>query len=115
MFAYNTTCHKSTKYTPFELMFNRTATLPIDINMEKKSPTELAVLPLQFDEVTHQQQQQKRNINYDVKRGNPHLFAVRKHVLVKDFHRKKCKGGKGTVGLTRSPKLWARVSIILKM
>ena len=112
VFAYNTSRHESTKYTPFELMFNHTATLPIDINMEKKSPSELAVLPLQFDEVTHQQQQQKRNDllaaakkniilaqkkqkkYYDVKRANPHLFAVGKHVLVKDFRRKKRKGGK---------------------
>lgn len=30
-FAYNTAVHKATKYTPFELMFNRKPKLPIDI------------------------------------------------------------------------------------
>ena len=30
-FAYNTAVHKSTSYTPFELMFNRKPKLPIDI------------------------------------------------------------------------------------
>lgn len=37
MFAYNTSQQDSTKFTPFELMFGRKATLPIDINIQKKS------------------------------------------------------------------------------
>ena len=36
VYAYNTACHESTQYTPFELMFARKALLPIDIEMEKK-------------------------------------------------------------------------------
>ena len=32
--------HESTKFTPFELMFGCTAFLPIDVDMEKKSPSE---------------------------------------------------------------------------
>ena len=32
--------HESTKFTLFELMFGRTAFLPIDVDMEKKSPSE---------------------------------------------------------------------------
>lgn len=112
VFAYNTSRHESTKHTPFELMFGRTAALPIDINMEKKSAKDYAKLPLQFDEENHQQQQKKRddllvevkkNIiaaqekqkrYYDKKRANPHLFAVNQQVLLKDFRRKKRKGGK---------------------
>ena len=33
IFAYNTSAHESTKFSPFELMFGRKAVLPIDINM----------------------------------------------------------------------------------
>ena len=44
VFAYNTSRHKSTKFTPFEVMFNRTATLPIDIAVRKASPEEVLKL-----------------------------------------------------------------------
>ena len=37
VFAYNTSQQDSTKFTPFELMFGRQATLPIDINIQKNS------------------------------------------------------------------------------
>lgn len=112
VFAYNTSRHESTKHTPFELMFGRTATLPIDINMEKKSANDFAKLPHKFDDKIHQQQQKKRNDilvaakkniiaaqekqknYYDTKRANPHLFMVNQKVLLKDFRRKKRKGGK---------------------
>ena len=55
VFAYNTCRHESTKHTPFELMFGCTATLPIDINMNKKSAGDFAELPHEFDEEIHQQ------------------------------------------------------------
>ena len=35
VFAYNTSQHESTCFTPFELMFGRKATLAIDIEMRK--------------------------------------------------------------------------------
>ena len=34
-FAYNTSRHESTHFTPFQLMFNCQATLPIDIELRK--------------------------------------------------------------------------------
>ena len=37
VFAYNTSQQDSTKFTPFELMFGRKATLPINITIQKKS------------------------------------------------------------------------------
>ena len=41
VFAYNTSCQESMKFTPFELMFSRKATLPVDIEFRNASPEEL--------------------------------------------------------------------------
>ena len=43
VFAYNTSHHEASRFTPFELMFSHRATLPIDLNI-KKSTTEQEVL-----------------------------------------------------------------------
>ncbi|KAL5509715.1 hypothetical protein EMCRGX_G005133 [Ephydatia muelleri] len=40
-FAYNTSRHESSTYTPFQLMFGRQAILPIDIELQKESGDEL--------------------------------------------------------------------------
>eukprot|EP00731_Ephydatia_muelleri_P032772 Em0024g316a len=40
-FAYNTSRHDSTKYTPFMLMFGRRATLPIDVELERQCSEDL--------------------------------------------------------------------------
>ena len=40
VYVYNTSQHESTHFTPFEVMFNRKAVLPIDIDMDKKDPEE---------------------------------------------------------------------------
>ena len=41
IFAYNTSHHESTSYTPFELMFGRRAYLPVELNMRKTTLNDL--------------------------------------------------------------------------
>ena len=41
IYAYNTSVHESTAFTSFELMFDRKAFLPIDIEIDDKGPEEL--------------------------------------------------------------------------
>lgn len=89
VFAYNTSRHESTKYTPFFLMFGRRATLPIDINFCKDSPTEkhqhycalddpdILTLPTAQQQVLEQaktnilQAQAKQKEQFDKKHANP--------------------------------------------
>ena len=40
MFAYNTSWHETTRFTPFELMFGQCATLPIDVSIQEKFQNE---------------------------------------------------------------------------
>ena len=89
VFAYNTSRHSSSKFTPFELMFSRRATLPIDLEMCANSPGERihhydeAPTITQDDRLIHRQKQleeAKENIIaaqakqkelYDRKHANP--------------------------------------------
>ena len=41
VFAYNTSCHESSCYAPFEVMFGHKAVLPIDVDMKSVSPDKL--------------------------------------------------------------------------
>ena len=39
VYAYNTSVHESTSFSPFEVMYGRRAVLPIDIEMDEISHT----------------------------------------------------------------------------
>ena len=112
VFAYNTSRHASSKFTPFELMFNRRATIPIDIELRKEMSEELAAGyhelrepdPAAMEEKRKNQleeakenilcAQKKQKEQYDKKHVKPHLFQPGQLVLKKDFTRRKRKGGK---------------------
>ena len=112
IFAYNTSCHESILYTPFEIMFGRKATLPIDLKMEQvKAVVNHGLFfqdnVLDIEEITKQRcsvvKQVKENIekaqikqkqNYDRRHANPKAYQIGTKVLKKDFTRKKRKGGK---------------------
>ena len=112
VFAYNTSLHESSGFTPFHLMFNRQAALPIDINVRKASSEEVAVEYTNLQDPNHDEvqrmrtthletarenikrAQEKQKAAYDKKHSKPNLFKKGQLVLKKDFKRKKRKGGK---------------------
>ena len=111
VFAYNTSEQESTKYSPFELMFGRRATLPIDIDVDRNDPNALVdsaaslstsalssltarrkqLLEKAKENILKAQERQKSD--YDRRRANPKVYIVGAKVLKKDFLRKKRKGG----------------------
>ena len=112
VFAYNTARHESTNYTPFELMFGRKPLLPIDIDMEKKDAevflvdcTKAGDYPIDDAREAHEKvlekakenitkAQKKQKFHYDKRHFKPGCYSVGAKMLVKDFNRKKRKGGK---------------------
>ena len=112
VFAYNTSRHESSKYTPFYLMFNRRAILPIEINLTEDSSAEKYHHYVSLNEADlaatfeHRQEilelaksnileaQNKQKAFFDRKHANPQLYTEGQRVLKKDFTRKKTKGGK---------------------
>ena len=114
VFAYNTSRHESTKFTPFEVMFNRTATLPINIAMRNRSPEDVLRLAQNPDDDNYNSKelierrnrqlemvkdnikaaQEKQKRDYDKKHAKPSLFQVGSLVLAKDHICKKRTGGK---------------------
>ena len=112
IYAYNTSRHESSRFTPFELMFGRKAVLPIDLNSGGNGVGAEKVIKDGADDEVHRNMQdarrrkledakanilsaqQKQKENYDLKHHQPEVFAIGAIVLKKDFTRKKRKGGK---------------------
>ena len=44
VYAYNTSVHESTCFTPFELMYGRRAVLPVDINIDEREAEDLLLV-----------------------------------------------------------------------
>ncbi len=110
VFAYNTSIHESSKYSPFEVMFYRKAVLPVDFISTTKQCSEenlddcLNKSHSQFTEARKKQLENvKANIviaqarqkqQYDRKHCNLEAFKVGSIVLKKDFLRRKRAHGK---------------------
>lgn len=113
VYAYNTSSHESTRFTPFELMFGRKAVLPIDIDVlgkeaEEKVRSCLEELStsaamrlterrrhlLEQAKINILKAQEKQKRDYDLRRANPKAYEIGSKVLKKDFLRRKRAGGK---------------------
>ena len=100
VFAYNTSCHESTLYTPFEIMFGRKAILPIDFQMhvdkaekveEPFNPnasdihveriTDERINVLKHAKANIQLAQKKQKLEYDRKHANPKAYELGAKVL----------------------------------
>ena len=111
VYAYNTSRHDSTRFTPFELMFGRQAVLPIDVRsdavevvedvfnacdeevVQRMAEAKKTTLEKAKSNIVAAQEKQKQT--YDRKHcTNPDVYSVGSAVLKKDFTRKKRKGGK---------------------
>lgn len=73
IFAYNTSEHHSTSFTPFELMFGRKAYLPVEIDSNIFTPEQLlekwqqsgSTLDVNILEVNHQKFIKQAKVNID--------------------------------------------------
>ncbi len=113
VFAYNTSRHDSTIYTPFELMFGRRCYLPIDVNTrncnledflkeyQKEDRvknidrlTKIRSVTLEKAKINIKKAQEKQKYHYDLKHATSNVYKIGAKVLLKDLLRKKRKGGK---------------------
>ena len=116
IYAYNTSHHESSLFTPFELMFGRKAVFPIDLSSSSNGIGAHEVIESGGDKEAltnmldarrkrleeakanivsaQQKQKQKQKEIYDCKYHQPKVFAIGAIVLKKDFTRKKRRGGK---------------------
>ena len=107
IYAYNTSIHESTSFSPFKGMFGRKTIMPIDIEMSTKisaidnevSSTDIEMLAKQrqiiisMTKETILEAPKSQKYVYDRKHANPNYFAIGELVVMKDFRRKKRAGG----------------------
>jgi hypothetical protein len=99
-YAYNTSRHESSKFTPFEVMFARKAVIPVDLALSKQTPLVQQCDEEMFNELQEKHRkilevvkenivvaQKRQKEQYDLKHANPSVFSVGAIVLVKDFRR----------------------------
>ena len=108
IYAYSTSRHESSLFTPFELMFGRKTVLPIDLSSGSNGVGADEVIENGGDEealldarrkrleeakanIVSAQQKQKEIYNH--KHHQPEVFAIGA-IVMKHFTRKKRKGGK---------------------
>ena len=98
VYAYNTSVQESTRFSPFEVMYGRKATLPIEIDTSTKSceerlqkcleggevsPSKIGEMASQRQEILQQvkanikQAQDKQKEYYDRKHAKPSAYQVR--------------------------------------
>ena len=109
VYAYNTSVHESTSFSPFDVMFGRRAIMPVDIEIDKETPiinneatsgvdierlSEQRLKTLTMAKMLIQKAQKKQKDVYDRKHSLPNSFSIGEFVLKKDFKRKKRAGGK---------------------
>ena len=114
VFAYNTSQHESTTFTPFELMFGRSAYLSVEVDFDKATAderlekwqhvqgedNEIELLTakrrkdVETARIRIKEAQVKQKHYYDLKHCKPGAFDIGSQVLMKDLSRKKRKGGK---------------------
>ena len=109
-FAYNTSKHESTKFSPFEIMFGRKAILPLNLDASvHQGPCNEAEVTICSQETEIQQKesqhkaileevqkniisaQKKQKEQYDKKHNKAVFYSVGTQVLKKDFRKKKKK------------------------
>ena len=112
-FAYNTSKHESTKFTPFEIMFGHKAIFPLNLDagvhqgpcheaevticsqgteIQQKESQHKAILEEMQENIISAQKKQKKQ--YEKKHSKAVFYSVGTQVLKKDFRKKKRKGGK---------------------
>ena len=93
LYAYNTACHESTHYSPYELMFGRKPVLPIDIDMEQSDPDTI------LNEFQQHSSFSPSHINRAVAQHQQVLEAARANIGAaqqrqkEQYDRKHCKAG----------------------
>ena len=90
VFAYNTSKHESSKFTPFEVMFSRCAVLPIDLTIVQTEAEKVEMKEFDDEELDIAMQKQRKRLErvkenilvaqqrqkaqYDLKHSNPVVF-----------------------------------------